>query len=241
MVVAPAGCGKTEALALRVAGLIERGVGGGGKRILVSTFSNRARDNIRDRMRAYLPTGTLRDRVTVTNFHGLSARIVRAHARTIGLDPEITLPESDWVGEQCRRWGWGWGQIGPAAQALKTAKQQALDDVAVERLLLDMGASGAVELERERLLQHRLTYDDLPRLAELLLTNESVASLYRNHFDAVVVDEFQDLTPQQYESCRQLVTARRRTPAIWLKESTALRALTRQPLMQPSGPSVRRW
>ncbi|ALN14477.1 UvrD-helicase domain-containing protein [Acidipropionibacterium acidipropionici] len=45
--------------------------------------------------------------------------------------------------------------------------------------------------------EKRLTYDDLPRVAELLLNDDAVASLYRNHFSAVIVDEFQDLTPQQ--------------------------------------------
>lgn len=101
MVVAPAGCGKTEALALRVAGLVERNVASDSRRILVTTFSNRARDNIRDRLRSYLPSSVLRDCVSVTNFHGLSTRIFRAHARVIGLDPEMEQPESDWVREQC--------------------------------------------------------------------------------------------------------------------------------------------
>ncbi|PWJ63265.1 UvrD/REP helicase N-terminal domain-containing protein [Rathayibacter iranicus NCPPB 2253 = VKM Ac-1602] len=43
----------------------------------------------------------------------------------------------------------------------------------------------------------RLTYDDLPRVAELILADDRVAEFYREHFGAVVVDEFQDLTPPQ--------------------------------------------
>lgn len=197
LVIAPAGCGKTEALALRVAGLLEREALRPGRKVLVTTFSNRARDNIRDRLRSYLPAPTLRDRVSVSNFHGFSARIFRAHARTIGMDPEMLLPESDWVRAQCLSWNWGWDQIVPAETALREAKQEVADDATVRAFLEARGALGAIDLEDQRIADHRLTYDDLPRVAELLLAEEAIADLYRAHFGAVVVDEFQDLTPQQ--------------------------------------------
>lgn len=204
LVVAPAGCGKTESLALRVEGLFERNVASGPRRILVMTFSNRARDNIRDRLREYLPSHVLRDHVSVTNFHGLSARVFRAHARVIGLDPEMLLPDSDWVREQCLRWGWGWDRITSSENALRLAKQQALDDAGVESFLQARDATGALQLERQRLAENRLTYDDLPRVAELILAKDAVASLYRNHFSAVIVDEFQDLTPQQLRIVKRI-------------------------------------
>lgn len=197
LVIAPAGCGKTEALALRVAGLLERGTLDVGRKVLVTTFSNRARDNIRDRLRAYLPGPVLRDQVSVSNFHGLSARIFRAHAGTIGMDPEMRLPEADWVRSQCLSWKWGWDQIQSAEEALRAAKQRSADDDTVRAFLEARGASGAMRLEEQRIADHQLTYDDLPRLAELLLAQEPIADLYRAHFGAVVVDEFQDLTPQQ--------------------------------------------
>jgi DNA helicase-2/ATP-dependent DNA helicase PcrA len=102
LIVAPAGCGKTEAMALRLAGLIERGQVPWPRKVLVTTFSNRARDNIRERLQRHLPPAAFRDRVTVANFHGLAARIFRAHANVIGLDPQMIIPDSDWVGDQCR-------------------------------------------------------------------------------------------------------------------------------------------
>lgn len=197
LVVAPAGCGKTEALALRIQGLLQRGIALTPRRVLVTTFSNRARDNIRERLTGYLSGATMRDSVTIANFHGLSARIYQAHAAVIGLSPGLIIPESDWVGEQCRSRNLNFNSSGAVQDLLRETKQQVIDDAAVEQQLVDAGNSVALAIERQRVAEGRLTYDDLPRLAALILENSDVADLYRHHFAAVVVDEFQDLTPQQ--------------------------------------------
>lgn len=197
LVIAPAGCGKTEALALRIQGLLMRGDVRAPQKILVTTFSNRARDNIRERLQDYLPPATLRDRVTITNFHGLAARIFRAHANVIGLDPGMIIPDGDWVGAQCRERGYDFNTAAGVQSTLRVAKQEALTDDEVEEYLGAPGREAALAIERQRVSEGRLTYDDLPRLAELILAHEAVADLYQAHFGGVVVDEFQDLTPQQ--------------------------------------------
>jgi DNA helicase-2/ATP-dependent DNA helicase PcrA len=197
LVVAPAGCGKSEALALRVQGMLNRGVASGARRILVATFSNRAKDNIRERLRRYLTAAELRDKVTVINFHGLSSRLYRSHASAIGLDAEWTLPENDWVREQCQRDGLGYRQIARIDEVLQRIKQEAADDTEVLRRVETVGNQYALAIEKRRQQHRQLTYDDLPRLAELILASDGVAELYRAHFAAVIVDEFQDLTPQQ--------------------------------------------
>ncbi len=197
LVIAPAGCGKTEALALRVQGLLQRGDVSAPQRILVTTFSNRARDNIRERLQDYLPSGILRDRVTITNFHGLAARLFRAHANVIGLDPGMIIPDGDWVGAQCRAENFDFPTTAAVQTTLREAKQEARRDEEVQAYLGVPGREAALAIERLRISEGRLTYDDLPRLAELILANEVVADLYQSHFGSVVVDEFQDLTPQQ--------------------------------------------
>lgn len=197
LVVAPAGCGKTEALALRVQVLLQRGDILAPQKILVVTFSNRARDNIRERLRSHLGLSQLRDRVSVANFHGLSARVFKAHANVIGLSPDLTIPESDWVSDECRRKDFQFPLANRVKDALRVAKQEARKDDEVKAYLKAHRETDALEIERDRVSSARLTYDDLPRLAELILANDQVADLYRSHFGAVVVDEFQDLTPQQ--------------------------------------------
>lgn len=197
LVIAPAGCGKTEALALRIQGLLLRGDISAPQKILVTTFSNRARDNIRERLQSYLSPATLRDRVTITNFHGFAARLFRAHANVIGLDPEMIIPDGDWVGAQCREQGLDFNTTAAIQTTLRVSKQDARTDEEVEAYLGAPGREAALAIERQRRSEGRLTYDDLPRLAELILAHDAVADLYRAHFGGVVVDEFQDLTPQQ--------------------------------------------
>ncbi len=198
LVVAPAGCGKTETLALRVKGLLSRQIIKAPQRILVTTFTNRARDNMRDRLSRYLTPRQMREAVTVCNFHGLSARIIQAHGNVIGLDsPSWTMPQSDWVAQQCRAQNLNYYLAADVQSKISSAKRRKATD---EEVLTEIERSGdeyALRIEQQRQSEKRLTYDDLPRLAELILANDEVASLYRHHFGAIIVDEFQDLTPQQ--------------------------------------------
>ena len=197
LIIAPAGCGKTETLALRVKGLLDRQAIEAPRRILVTTFTNRARDNMHDRLRRYLPPREMREAVTVCNFHGLSARIIQAHSNVIGLDPKtLTMPQSDWVGERCRALNLK-GLSNNVKNDISTAKRQGLTDKEVLVELQRSGNQYALMIEKQRQGEGRLTYDDLPRLAELILANDEVAALYQRHFGAIIVDEFQDLTPQQ--------------------------------------------
>lgn len=204
LVIAPAGCGKTEAMALRVAGLIERGQVPWPTKVLVTTFSNRARDNIRERLSGYLARTVIRDRVVVCNLHGLAARIYQAHADVIGLDPAMKVPDSDWIGDQCRSRGLGFAQSANVQNILRAVKQQPLDDAAVMAELKRSGEEVVCAIERQRIAEGRLTYDDLPRVAELILQSDAVADLYRCHFASVIVDEFQDLTHQQLRIIQRL-------------------------------------
>jgi DNA helicase II / ATP-dependent DNA helicase PcrA len=195
LVLAPAGCGKTEALALRVAGLLEQGHAEAPRKVLVATFTNRARDNIRERLRLHVRPGDFRDRVTVQNFHGLAARIFRAHAGVIGLDPAMTMPDRDWAGDQCRSRRLSYREAEAVTTALRKANQEARDDAAVLAAL--RGNPAAQAIERLRQQENRVTYDALLRYCELILADADVAGLYLNHFSCLIVDEFQDLTPQQ--------------------------------------------
>ena len=106
------------------------------------------------------------------------------------------MPEHDWVGERCRALKLK-GLTNNVKSDISSAKRRALND---EQVLAELQGSGnqyAFMIEEQRQAESCLTYDDLPRLAELILANDEVAALYQRHFGAIIVDEFQDLTLQQ--------------------------------------------
>jgi DNA helicase II / ATP-dependent DNA helicase PcrA len=209
LVVAPAGCGKTEALALRVRGLIDQGRVSAPRRVLALTFSNRSRDNIRERLQGHLRPEQMRTLVSVSNFHGLAARLIRAHGNVIGVPAEVGIPSTDWVTRVCRDdLGLDYDAVDRVNALFREAKQSPRTDAEVLERLRASGSRFAVQVEERRQAERRVTYDDMLRLAELILANDEVAELYRQHFAAVVVDEFQDLTSQQLRVVQRIGAGR---------------------------------
>ncbi|MDG4857459.1 ATP-dependent helicase [Streptomyces sp. T-3] len=203
LVIAPPGCGKTELLARRAARLVEQLQPH--QKILALTFSNRATRNLRERLQRVLGPQHFRRLVTVTNFHGHAAGIIRAHGNTIGLDPNSPMPRRATLEDAIAAFTGGL-TIGPAMQrkaeienALSRAKHNALDDAQVYKALLATGNAFALEIEEDRQARGILHYDDLLRHAQRLLRIDAVARLYQLRYGAVIVDEFQDLSLQQLE------------------------------------------
>jgi DNA helicase-2/ATP-dependent DNA helicase PcrA len=197
LVIAPPGCGKTELLAMRAEALIPRLRPN--QRILALTFSNRARDNLAERMRTHLGTKRFRRFVRVRNFHGHATEIITAHCRTIRLDPEFTLPTKQLLERALRAESGDEDAIAAAKNALSAAKRHPRTDDEVAAALDVAGSSLAISIERARARTPQLHYDDLLRHAQRLLRVDEVANLYQQHYGAVLVDEFQDLSPQQLD------------------------------------------
>jgi DNA helicase-2/ATP-dependent DNA helicase PcrA len=71
------------------------------------------------------------------------------------------------------------------------------------------GDALAARVERERVSSGQLHYDDLLRHAQRLLHVQVVANLYQQRYGAVLVDEFQDLSPQQLDVVLRTCTTSR--------------------------------
>ncbi|QES58063.1 ATP-dependent helicase [Streptomyces venezuelae] len=203
LAIAPPGCGKTELLARRAQHLVAQLEQH--QRILALTFSNRAKRNLRERLLVTLGPQRFRHYVRVTNFHGHAAEIIRAHGRTIGLDPSAPMPGRSTLDNAIAVYTRGLGP-GPAgkrrdgiAKALSEAKQGPYDDDQVRRALVLSGNAYAQQIEADRREEGILHYEDLLRHAQRLLGIEAVARMYQQHYGAVLVDEFQDLSLQQLE------------------------------------------
>lgn len=168
-----------------------------GRRLLAITFTNRARDNLRERLRQQLGEARMRTSVSTMNFHELAARIVEAHAPVIDLERGYTGPNPSWLRRAIAARDLGRTRSAEVRELLQSVKREALTDAEVlDRL---NGDDDAQDIERTRQAEHYIDYGDLLRYAQLILRNDRVAALFRAHFDALLVDEFQDLSLQQYE------------------------------------------
>ena len=100
LVIAGAGSGKANTLAHRVANLIVNGVDP--PRILLMTFSRRAASEMTRRVESICSTvlgskaGIMTDALIWTGtFHAIGARLLRAYAEQIGLQPNFTIHDRE--------------------------------------------------------------------------------------------------------------------------------------------------
>jgi DNA helicase-2/ATP-dependent DNA helicase PcrA len=198
LVIAPPGCGKTELLALRAKELIP--ILQPNQRILALTFTNRAKSNLTDRLRKALGSERLRRYVTVHNFHGHATEVLLAHGRSLYLEPDrLRLPTTKTMRNALKQISSDSARNAAATELLSTIKRLPLDDGEVLLALDAAGDQLAKRVELERVQAEQLHYDDLLRHAQRLLRVDEIANLYRQHYGAVIVDEFQDLSTQQLE------------------------------------------
>ena len=201
LVIAPAGCGKTEALAARARGVLDRGEVQAPKTVLALTFSIKARENLARRMRQVVGAGWQR-RIIVRNFHGLASRVIAAHGEVIDLSPTPLFPEDRWRSATRRDLGITYKNADLFEEALRIAKSGPFTDVEVMARLDEIGHAKAIEYEHRLRADGRMDYDDLIRHAARILDVPEVSRLYQAHFGLTMVDEAQDLTLMQYEIVR---------------------------------------
>ena len=196
---APPGCGKTEALAYRAAALVDYRHVRAPQKILALTFSNRARDNLGERVQSHLGYLRCQRLVSIHNFHGFAARVVNSHQNLLGLDRPIIMPDRHWTNTQLDDMSVHRKARSRIGDIIRNAKQSFLADDRVASAIHASKSRGATELERRRIKEGRLDFDDLIRYSVDLLKIDGVRELYRAHFAAVLVDELQDMTLQQLE------------------------------------------
>lgn len=85
LILAGPGSGKTRVITHRIANLVEQGVHP--RLILALTFTNKAADEMKDRVQRLVPDAS----VWIGTFHRFCARLLRRHAEHVGLDSNFTI------------------------------------------------------------------------------------------------------------------------------------------------------
>lgn len=215
LIVAGAGTGKTATLVHRVAALIARGAEP--RRILLLTFTRRAAAEMLRRVAAELAArgagSGATERVWGGTFHAVAARLLRIHARDIGMEPDFTILDrgdaEDLMHVARTALGLGRGTVRfpqkstcldvysrcvnaqlPLAEVLHTAFPWCLP--AAEGL--GQLFARYTDLKEE---QQVLDYDDLLLFWRGLLADPDGGARVRERFDYVLVDEYQDTNALQ--------------------------------------------
>ena len=213
LILAGAGSGKTRVLTHRIAFLL-RDMGVPPWRILAVTFTNKAAREMRERLGRLVPETVLGE-LTVGTFHAFCARLLRRHARAVGIEPGFAIyDEADQrslLRHAMEDAGLGDRIVPPGAIAatISNAKNEL-------RGPADLAAGAKGQLERvttlvwpryEQLLRENnaLDFDDLLLFAvRLFETSDEALNKWQDRFEHILVDEYQDTNRAQYVLLRYL-------------------------------------
>ncbi|MDQ3687448.1 MAG: ATP-dependent helicase, partial [Acidobacteriota bacterium] len=215
LVIAGAGSGKTRAITYRVAYLVESAVAP--SRIMLATFTNRAAREMLRRVEQLTPGGgDVSRRVWGGTFHRIANLTLRRHAAALGYDSNYTILDSEDARDFLNVCV---DEAGIDTKARRFPKAEVLQDIIsfannTDQLIADVVARRHPHFEPltqqitrvDRLFAERkrernvMDYDDLLlNWKRLLMEKDEIARLYRDQFQHVLVDEFQDTNKLQSE------------------------------------------
>ncbi|MGH2378816.1 MAG: ATP-dependent helicase, partial [Candidatus Limnocylindria bacterium] len=213
LILAGAGSGKTRVLTHRIAYLI-RDLAVPPRAILAVTFTNKAAREMRERLERLLPEAAVPE-LTVGTFHAFCARLLRRHARSVGIEPGFAIyDEADQravLRQAMEAAGLGERLIPPGAisSVISNAKNELKGpaDLVNEAHGQLERATSLVWPHYDRLLRENnaVDFDDLLLLAvRLFETDDAALNLWQDRFQHILVDEYQDTNRAQYAFLRYL-------------------------------------
>lgn len=205
LVLAGAGSGKTKVLTSRVAYLLqEKGVPA--HRILAITFTNKAAQEMRERVNLMAPDA---GGLWICTFHAACVRVLRRQESFFGRDRNFIIYDADdqlTVIKDCiKELNLDDKKYQPrlVAGSISQAKNQLHDPVAFERLADNFFKTIIAKVydQYEEILRRNnaVDFDDLILLtAKLFQDYPQVLSYYQDRFRYILVDEYQDTNHAQY-------------------------------------------
>jgi DNA helicase-2/ATP-dependent DNA helicase PcrA len=217
LVLAGAGTGKTRTLVARAAWLRD-GQGMQANRILLLTFTRRAASDMLSRA-ASAGNGSA-ERICGGTFHAIAHKIIRQHAESFSLPPQFTILDQSDATEilDVLRPDHGLAEAGQRSPRAATCADIYTRCVNTGRPVSEVVAANfpwcvpfTAELAslfraftaRKR-ARHLLDFDDLLLLWQAALADPAAGPVLRGMFDAVLVDEYQDVNTVQASIVRLL-------------------------------------
>ena len=215
LILAGAGSGKTRVITHRIAHLI-RECRVSPYRILAITFTNKAADEMKERV-ARLLDDEFND-VWVSTFHSACVRMLRRFCTSLGYEQNFVIYDTDdqkrAMRDVLRHLNIDVKQLPPkqVLAAISKAKNELIgpedfrsSDIGRES---DPNIARAYTEYQEFLRKNNaFDFDDLlMQTVEMLRTNHEALTYYQNRFEHILVDEYQDTNTAQFELIRLLAT-----------------------------------
>src|SRR5215813_7632628 len=218
MIVAGAGSGKTKVLTTRIAHLMSQGVDA--FNILALTFTNKAAKEMKERVEKILGNSEARN-LYIGTFHSVFARILRGEAHRIGYPNNFTIYDTDDaksvvktvvnelnLDDKHYKPSTVYNRISSAKNALVGPVEYANDyNIQQEDLRSNRPAIAQIyDAYVKRCFKNgAMDFDDLLlKFYELLKTSPESLSKYQRKFKYILIDEYQDTNPAQYEIIKLL-------------------------------------
>ena len=218
MIIAGAGSGKTKVLTTRIANLMANGVDS--FNILALTFTNKAAAEMKERIEKILGNNEAKN-LYIGTFHSVFARILRAEAHRLGYPNNFTIYDSDDsksvvktvinelnLDDKHYKPNFVYNKISAAKNALVSAEEYATDyyiqqeDIRNNRPAI---AQIYVAYTARCFKNGAMDFDDLLiKMYELLKFNNDALVKYQHKFQYVLIDEYQDTNPVQYQIAKLL-------------------------------------
>lgn len=218
MIIAGAGSGKTKVLTTRIAHLMAGGVDA--FNILALTFTNKAAREMKERIEHILGNNEARN-LYIGTFHSVFARILRGEAHRLGYPAHFTIYDTDDaksviktvvnemnLDDKHYKPATVYNRISSAKNALVNAEEYANDyGIQQEDLRSNRPAIAKIfDAYTKRCFRNgAMDFDDLLiKMYELLKNFPEALSKYQRKFKYILIDEYQDTNPAQYEIIKLL-------------------------------------
>ncbi len=218
MIIAGAGSGKTKVLTTRIAHLLSNGVDA--FNILALTFTNKAAKEMKERVERILGNNEARN-LYIGTFHSVFARILRAEAPKLGYPHHFTIYDTDDaksvvktvvnelnLDDKHYKPNIVYNRISQAKNGLVSPSEYATDYyIQQEDTRSNRPAIAQIyEAYAKRCFKNgSMDFDDLLlKFYELLKNFPESLHKYQHKFKYILIDEFQDTNPAQYEIIKLL-------------------------------------